>query len=68
MALTTGWTILPIMVLGGILFISIIITAILGYLVLKGKYTLKTHQIMAIVTIVILFIHGAVAAAYFLGL
>ncbi|MDD1673078.1 MAG: hypothetical protein LUP99_01555 [Methanomicrobiales archaeon] len=68
MPLTTGLTIFPIMILGIILFISFITTATLGYLVLKGKSTLPRHQTMAKITIVILLIHGAIAAAYFMGL
>ncbi len=68
MAFTTGGTIIPIMVLGIILFVSIVVTAVLGYFVLKGKAKFKMHKTMAMVTIVILIIHGIVAAAYFLGL
>ncbi len=68
MGFTTGMTIIPIMVLGIILFVSIAVTAILGYLVLKGKAKFRAHKTMAMVTIVILIIHGTVAAAYFLGL
>lgn len=68
MPLTTGQTIVPIMVLGLILFISIISTATLGMLVLKGKYPFNWHVTMAKVTIIILIIHGVMSAAYFLGL
>jgi hypothetical protein len=67
MGLTTGWTIIPIMVLGGILFISIVSTATLGILVSRGKATLNWHLTMVKVTIIILIIHGAVSTAYFLG-
>ena len=68
MPLTTGMTIVPIMILGIVLFISIVSTATLGILVLRGKAPFRWHLTMVKVTIVILIIHGAVSTAYFLGL
>ena len=67
MALTTGQTILPIMILGALLFLSIITTAIFGLLVIRGKIPFKWHATMAKITVGILIIHGMIAMLYFLG-
>jgi len=68
MALTSGGTFTVIMVLGVVLFISFLVTAILGLLAAREKVPFTWHFTMAIVSLAILIIHGAIAMAYFLGI
>ncbi|MDD1655096.1 MAG: hypothetical protein LUO91_05245 [Methanomicrobiales archaeon] len=68
MALTSGGTFVVIMVMGAALLILFVTTAILGVLALREKVPVTWHLTMAIVSIALLIIHGAIAMAYFLGL
>jgi len=68
MAVTSGGTFTVIMTLGAVLFISLAVTAILGVLASREKVPFTWHFTMAIVSIAILIIHGAIAMAYFLGI
>ncbi|MDD1653771.1 MAG: hypothetical protein LUQ64_04420 [Methanomicrobiales archaeon] len=68
MAVTSGGTFTVIMILGAALFISFVVTAILGVLATREKVPFTWHLTMAIISIVILIIHGAIAMAYFLGI
>ena len=58
-----------IMIAGTILFISLISTAALGFMIMKGKgdIPLPWHINLARLTIVIALIHGFLAMAWYLG-
>jgi len=50
---------IPLIIYGGITtLILLIITAIYGMFVLKGKGKMKYHKILAITTIIIASVHG----------
>lgn len=50
---------IPLIVYGGMFsFLLLVITAIIGVLVLKGKSTMFWHKLFAIITIVFAFLHG----------
>jgi hypothetical protein len=66
----SAWITLPmIMIAGTILFLCLIGTAILGSLIMKGKGTipLSWHINLARLTIVVVFLHGFLAMAWFFG-
>jgi len=54
---------------GIILFICLVGTAVLGYMIIKGKgnIPLSWHMNLARLTIVIALIHGFLAMAWFMG-
>lgn len=53
---------IPLVIYGGIITLTmVIITAVLGTLVLKGKLKFKWHKIFAIITIIIACMHGFLA-------
>jgi hypothetical protein len=65
-----AWLTLPmILVAGSILFLCLIGTATLGFMIMKGKgnVSLTWHINLARLTIVIALIHGFLAMAWFLG-
>jgi hypothetical protein len=67
MALFT-WVTLPLVIALGIcVFLSLIATATLGFLILKGKTTLpfSWHLNLARLTIVLALVHAALAMAWF---
>ena len=66
----SAWIPFPmIMIAGTILFISLISTAALGFMIMKGKgdIPLPWHINLARLTIVIALIHGFLAMAWYLG-
>jgi hypothetical protein len=69
MALSAWITFPVIMVAGSILFLCLIITAALGFMIMKGKGNIpfSWHVNLARLTIVIALIHGFLAMAWFLG-
>ena len=69
MALSAWITFPIIMIAGTILFISLISTATLGFMIMKGKgdIPLPWHINLARLTIVIALIHGFLAMAWYLG-
>ncbi len=69
MALSAWITFPIIMIAGTILFISLISTAALGFMIMKGKgdIPLPWHINLARLTIVIALIHGFLAMAWYLG-
>jgi len=58
-----------IIVAGSILFLCLIGTATLGFMIMKGKgnVSLTWHINLARLTIVVALIHGFLAMAWFLG-
>jgi hypothetical protein len=58
-----------IMIAGSILFLCLIGTAILGSMIMKGKGNihLSWHINLARLTIVVVFLHGILAMAWFFG-
>jgi hypothetical protein len=65
-----AWLTLPmIIVAGSILFLCLIGTATLGFMIMKGKGNIpfSWHVNLARLTIVIALIHGFLAMAWFLG-
>lgn len=69
MALFT-WITLPMIIAAGItLFLCLISTATLGYLILKGKARIpfSWHMNLARLTIIVALIHGFLAMAWFFG-
>jgi hypothetical protein len=69
MALFT-WVTLPLILTAGIvLFICLISTAILGFLILKGKTRIpfSWHMNLARLTILLALVHAFLAMAWFLG-
>lgn len=55
---------IPLVVYGGLLTILlVIITAIVGGLVMKGKLKFSLHKFLAIITIIFALIHGFFAFA-----
>jgi hypothetical protein len=66
----SAWITLPvIMVAGGVLFLCLIATAVIGSMILKGKGNIpfSWHVNLARLTIVIALLHGFFAMAWFLG-
>jgi hypothetical protein len=66
----SAWITLPMIIAAGIiLFLSLIGTATLGMLILKGKgnISFSWHVNLARLTIIIALIHGFLAMAWFLG-
>jgi len=65
-----AWLTLPmIIVAGSILFLCLIGTAALGFMIMKGKgnISFSWHVNLARLTIVIALIHGFLAMAWFFG-
>ncbi len=65
-----AWLTLPmILVAGIILFLCLIGTATMGFMIMKGKGNIpfSWHVNLARLTIVIAIIHGFLAMAWFLG-
>jgi hypothetical protein len=65
-----AWLTLPmIIVAGSLLFLCLIGTATLGFMIMKGKgnISFSWHMNLARLTIVIALIHGFLAMAWFLG-
>jgi hypothetical protein len=65
-----AWLTLPTIIGAGIiLFLCLIGTATLGFMIMKGKVTIpfSWHVNLARLTIVIALIHGFLAMAWFLG-
>jgi uncharacterized membrane protein len=61
---------LPLAIVFGIIaFTCVLITAVLGYLVLKGRYEIPFawHMRMAAVTIIIIIIHAVLVIAWLTG-
>ena len=58
-----------IMIVGSILFLCLIGTAILGSMIMKGKgnIPLSWHINLARLTVVVVFLHGFFAMAWFFG-
>jgi hypothetical protein len=57
-----------ILYLGAIVFLSLITTATMGIMIMKGskRFTMKQHMLMARITIVFAIIHGILGMlAYF---
>lgn len=53
---------IPLLMIGGLIgLILLIITAIVGAMVLRGKAKMKFHKTLAILTLIIGLIHGIVA-------
>jgi hypothetical protein len=69
MALSAWITFPVIMVAGSFLFLCLIGTAVLGFMIMKGKgnVSLSWHINLARLTIVVAFIHGFLAMVWFLG-
>jgi hypothetical protein len=66
----SAWITLPmIMIAGGILFLCLIGTAILGSMIMKGKgnIPLSWHINLARLTVVVVILHGFLAMAWFFG-
>lgn len=66
----SAWITLPMIITAGIiLFICLVGTAVLGYLIIKGKGNIpfSWHMNLARLTIVIALIHGFLAMAWFMG-
>jgi hypothetical protein len=66
----SAWITFPVIIVAGIiLFLSLIGTATLGMLILKGKgnISFSWHMNLARLTIVIALIHGFLAMAWFFG-
>jgi hypothetical protein len=66
----SAWISFPvIMVAGSIMFLCLIGTATLGFMIMKGKgsVSLPWHINLARFTIVIALIHGFLAMAWFFG-
>jgi hypothetical protein len=66
----SAWITFPVIIVAGIiLFLSLIGTATLGMLILKGKgnISFSWHVNLARLTIIIALIHGFLAMAWFLG-
>jgi hypothetical protein len=66
-----GWVTIPVIVGAGIvLFLCLIGTATLGFLIMKGKVRLSFswHVNMARLTVVLAFIHATLAMGWYLGL
>lgn len=56
----------PLIMYGGILtLIAFIITALTGYLTLKGKVKYKWHNYTKIVAFILAIIHGTLGILYF---
>jgi hypothetical protein len=65
-----AWLTLPMIIVAGIiLFLCLIGTATLGFMIMKGKGNIpfSWHVNLARLTIVIALIHGFLAMAWFLG-
>ncbi len=69
MALSAWITFPVIMVAGSILFLCLIGTAALGFMIMKGKgnVSLSWHINLARVTLVLALLHGFLVMAWFLG-
>jgi hypothetical protein len=66
-----GWVTIPVIVgVGIVLFLCLIGTATLGFLIMKGKVRLpfSWHVNMARLTVVLAFIHATLAMGWYLGL
>jgi len=66
----SAWITLPMIITAGIiLFICLVGTAVLGYMIIKGKGNIpfSWHMNLARLTIVIALIHGFLAMAWFMG-
>jgi hypothetical protein len=66
----SAWITLPMIIVAGIiLFLCLIGTAVIGYMIIKGKghIPFSWHLNLARLTIVIALIHGFLAMAWFLG-
>jgi hypothetical protein len=66
----SAWITLPmIMIAGTILFFCLIGTAILGSMIMKGKGNIRLswHINLARLTVVVVFLHGFLAMAWFFG-
>ena len=66
----SAWITLPMIIVAGmILFLCLIGTAMLGFMILKGKGNIpfSWHVNLARLTIVIALIHGFLAMAWFFG-
>jgi hypothetical protein len=66
-----GWVTIPVIVGAGIvLFLCLLGTATLGFLIMKGKVRLpfSWHVNMARLTVVLAFIHATLAMGWYLGL
>ncbi|MCX6683362.1 MAG: hypothetical protein NTZ37_01335 [Methanoregula sp.] len=66
----SAWITLPvIMTAGVILFLCLISTAMVGFLILKGKGNIPFtwHVHLAWLTIVVAVLHGILAMAWFFG-
>jgi hypothetical protein len=66
----SAWITFPMIIIAGtVLLISLISTAALGFMIMKGKgdIPLPWHINFARMTIVIAFIHGFLAIAWYLG-
>jgi len=65
-----AWLTLPMIIVAGIiLFLCLIGTATIGFMIMKGKGNIpfSWHVNLARLTIVIAIIHGFLAMAWFLG-
>jgi hypothetical protein len=69
MALFTWISFSLIMIAGSILFFCLLGTAMLGFLIIKGKSNIPFtwHVNLARLTILVALIHGFLAMAWFLG-
>jgi hypothetical protein len=69
MALSAYITFPMIIVAGSILFLCLIGTATLGYMIMKGKGNSKLswHMNLARLTIVVALLHGFLAMVWFFG-
>jgi hypothetical protein len=66
----SAWITLPMIIVAGIvLFLCLIGTATLGFMILKGKGKIpfSWHVNLARLTIVVALIHGFLAMAWFFG-
>jgi hypothetical protein len=70
MALSTLISFPLIMIAGSILFLCLVGTAILGFMIMKGKgnVPLPWHINLARLTIVVAIVHGILAMIWFFGL
>ncbi len=70
MALSTLISFSLIMIAGSILFLCLIGTATLGFMIMKGKgnVPLPWHINLARLTIVVAIVHGILAMIWFFGL
>ena len=57
---------MPLLAVGGaITFIILVVTAVIGKMVLKGKAKLKLHIVLAGLTIIFAFLHGLLGLSIF---